>query len=328
MGQRSESPDLVADLGGTNTRVGILRAGMLDRASIRRYRNQDFSGLADVLDRYRADTGHKPAARLCLAAAGLVEDGRVSMTNLDWDISRTGLAQAAGLRQVLLLNDLQAQGYGLNRLAPASLSAVFAPATRPRSGPSRKLVIGIGTGFNAAVVHPPARPGRGVLVAPSETGHITLPVTDAAGLGLAAYLGRAHGMASVEDALSGRGLAAIDAWLAQGCGAAGQRAPAAVLAALATGEARAAEAVALFVTLLGRVAGDLALIHLPFGGLYLAGGVARAVAPHLVRFGIEDAFRSKGRMTPFMAPFGLRVIEDDFAALEGCAAFLADADMA
>ena len=70
--------------------------------------------------------------------------------------------------------------------------------------------------------------------------------------------------------------------------------------------------------LLGRVAGDLALVHLPFQGLYLIGGVARAFSPYFAK-GFTTAFRDKGRFSDFMDDFPVYIIEDDYAALEGCA---------
>ena len=86
---------------------------------------------------------------------------------------------------------------------------------------------------------------------------------------------------------------------------------------------RAAEAASIFVRLLGTVAGNLALIHLPFGGVFLAGGVSQAFAPLLKPYGFDDAFRDKGRFAGFMGNFGVTVIEDDYAALTGCASHLA-----
>ncbi len=79
----------------------------------------------------------------------------------------------------------------------------------------------------------------------------------------------------------------------------------------------------VFVRILGTVAGNLSLIQLPFGGVYLIGGVARAMTPHLDRFGFDAAFRDKGRFAGFMGNFSVSVIEDDFAALIGCAGYLA-----
>ena len=85
----------------------------------------------------------------------------------------------------------------------------------------------------------------------------------------------------------------------------------------------AEEAVEWFVKILGTVAGNLALIQLPFGGIYLIGGVARAVTPYFERYGFSDSFRDKGRFSGFMHNFAVHVIEDDFAALSGLANHLA-----
>jgi glucokinase len=75
--------------------------------------------------------------------------------------------------------------------------------------------------------------------------------------------------------------------------------------------------------MLGVVSGDLALTTLPFGGVWLVGGLARAFAPYLQDFGFVEAFRDKGRFSGFMEQFGLGVVEDDNAALTGCASHLA-----
>ena len=78
----------------------------------------------------------------------------------------------------------------------------------------------------------------------------------------------------------------------------------------------------LFVRMLGTVAGNLSLITLPFGGLYFAGGVARALAGHFRALGFIEAFRDKGRFAGFMQNCPIHVIEDDYAALTGCATYL------
>jgi glucokinase len=69
--------------------------------------------------------------------------------------------------------------------------------------------------------------------------------------------------------------------------------------------------------------GNLALTHLPFGGIYLCGGVARAFAPYFEPLGFEAAFSEKGRFAPFMAQFSVSLVTDDFAALTGSAVYLA-----
>lgn len=315
-------PSLVADVGGTNTRVALAGPGGVVPGSVRRYANAGRASLGAVLAAYLAEERAAVGA-VCVAVAGPVRDGVGRMTNLDWRIDAADLAGATGATRVAVLNDLAAQGHALGQIPAAALRPVLQGRGLPGSD-AAQLVIGIGTGFNAAPVHP--GPG-GRVVPASECGHVTLPVRSAEELALMRHLETAHGFAGVEDALSGRGIERLDAWLAStgSAPAVAPREAEAILAALAAGEARAEAVAALAVRLIGRVAGDLALTHLPFGGIYLIGGVARAFAPHLDRFGFAAAFRDKGRFSDFMSEFSIFVVEDDFAALTGCARFLATA---
>lgn len=314
---------IVADIGGTNTRVALVRDGVVDRGSIRRYANAGHPGLAAVLALYLdeaagGDRRPRPAGA-CVAAAGPVQDGTATMTNLAWTISPQSVAEATGAAVVAVLNDLEAQGHGLDRLAPGSLRAVL-PGAAPLPLAAR-LVVGVGTGFNAAPVH--ALPGGGRLVAPSECGHMSLPVQTAADLALARDAARGHGFAGVEDVLSGIGLVRLHAHvagLAQKGGGAPPLGAAAIMAAMAAGDDPVAtETGRVFMRLLGTVVGDLALVHLPFGGIYLIGGVARAFAAILSGTDFTAAFLGKGRFSALMPDFPVWLIEDDYAALEGCA---------
>ncbi|MCX7888113.1 MAG: glucokinase [Rhodobacteraceae bacterium] len=311
---------IVADIGGTNTRVALAEGPGILRETVRRFANAEHADLIAVIRRFMQETGVSDCAGACVAAAGPVRDGVARMTNLDWTIDGDAVARATGAERVAVLNDLQAQGHGLDHLGPGALRTVFRGLEEPRPGLSR-LVVGIGTGFNAAPVH--EGPG-GRIVAASECGHAGLPVREDADLRLARFVERAHGFAGVEDALSGRGLERIFAWVAEERGSTANLSAAETMAAIAEGtNPIATEAGRTFVRLLGQVLGNLALIHLPFGGLYLIGGVARAFEPHFQTFGLLEAFRDKGRFSDFMDSFSLHVVEDDYAALAGCAAYLA-----
>lgn len=313
---------LVADIGGTNTRVALTRGGALDPGSVRRFANRDFAGLGAILGRYLAALGHPRCDGACIAAAGLVADGVAQMTNLDWTITPDDLRAATGASRVAIINDLQAQGHALDRLATAVLRPVIVPeAAAEGAGPDAvRLVIGAGTGFNAAVVHPS---GGRRLVTASECGHASLPVASREDFDLACHLRERTGFASVEEALAGRGLVTLYNWHAARLGAGALADGAAIMAALAAGAPAAVAAGRHYVRLFGQVAGDHALIHLPRGGLYLIGGMARAFAPHFAAFGFADAFRDKGRFGHFLEAFAVHVVEDDDAALTGCAAHMA-----
>jgi glucokinase len=164
-------------------------------------------------------------------------------------------------------------------------------------------------------------------VPPAEAGHSALPVGTEEEFRLAGAVARTHGFPSIEEVLSGRGIERVYAWLGDGEGDGEPAAASAaeILAAASDGrDPRAAAALRLFVRTLGAVAGDLALIYLPFGGIYLAGGVARRFAPWLAQMGFEGTFCAKGRFSDFMRQFPVSVIDDDYSALTGCAAHLVE----
>lgn len=318
MPDHRDKVSLVADVGGTNTRVALAERRALLESSVRRFRNSEFECLESLLLRFEDDVGLVCDA-VAVAIAGPVHDGRGTLTNLDWTVEREALANVTGARTVSVLNDLQAQAHALDAIPHSRLSPVI--RVEPEKADSRRLVIGIGTGFNSALAIPN---GPALIVTPSECGHVVLPVSNPDDRELAEFVAASEGFASVEDALSGRGIENIHAWHASRHGESGTRSAADVLKGIKVGDDLAERTLETFVRIMGSVCGDLALIHLPFGGIYLVGGVARAVAPHLRDFGFEESFRSKGRFSRFMERFPVCAVEDDFAALSGLAVHLDD----
>lgn len=314
----TEAPALVADIGGTNTRVALARGPALLTDTIHRFRNAEYPDLETVLRHYLDGRGSAPLSGACVAVAGPVRNGVGKMTNLDWQIDEDTLRRASGSDRVAILNDLQAQGQAVDHL-PASSFAPLLPG-RPEDGAATKLVIGVGTGFNvSAVLHGPS----GRVVTAAEAGHTALPVENDEDLDLARFVCGSDDFAAVEDVLSGRGLARLYSWITTRAGTPAQADAAEVMTLLGAGESPAAEQTArVFTRHLGIVSGNLALTFLPFGGIFLCGGVARAMAPHLSGLGFAGAFHGKGRFTAMMEEFALSVIEDDYAALTGCAAHL------
>ena len=310
---------LVADVGGTNTRVALAEGARLLPETVRKYRNADYAGLETVLRTYIEDEGGVDCTAAAVAVAGPVRDGRGELTNLDWSIDSDTVARATHAERISVLNDLQAQGFATGVIAPENLRTVIeGPETDPSA---TKLVIGVGTGFNIAPVF--ETPG-GRLVPPSEAGHANIPLRTDEELRLLRFVESAHGFPGVEDVLSGRGLERVYAWRRAEAGDPAEKRAADIMADCESGaDPAAVEAVEWFVRILGTVAGNLSLIHLPFGGVFLIGGVARAVTPYFEPFGFTESFRDKGRFSGFMKNFGVSVIEDDFAALNGLANHLA-----
>lgn len=309
---------VVADVGGTNTRLALARDGRVLTDTLRKRQNTRFADLAAVLRDYLAELAASPQAA-AIAIAGPVRHGVGRLTNLNWEMDSAGLRAATGAERVMILNDLQAHGHALGHLETDMVDLITA-GTGSEPGGAR-LVVGVGTGFNAAVAH---NTPSGVQVAASECGHITLPLCPPKHGALGQALAQPDGFIGVEDALSGRGLERIYGFVGPGATMPADQ----IMAALAAGAPQAQTTAGLFLDLLGRVVGDLALVHLPFGGIFLCGGVARAfgglIAPNAPNFRPEfgQGFAAKGRFSDFMTAFPIHMITDDFAALLGCAASL------
>jgi glucokinase len=317
---------LLADIGGTNTRVALADDKVVRKDSIAKFPNADYKArgqdIAHILRDYLNQAGLASVDGVCVAAAGPVRDGVATMTNLDWSMDAAKLSAATGASKVAILNDLQAQGHALGHIAAENLRTVIDGPVR--AGGSM-LVVGLGTGVNAAPVH---ETPWGRVVPPSECGHITMPVRTEEDLRLAHFVEKwgehAHGFAGVEDVLAGRGLEHLYAFVTSEAGAVEHKSSAEIMTALAAGEPHARATARIYIRILGQELGNLALIHLPFGGIYLIGGMSRALTPWFDEMGLSAAFKDKGRFADFMNGFSVSVVEDDYAALTGCAAYLSN----
>ena len=312
---------ILADIGGTNTRVALADGRHLREGSIAKFANAEFDGLEPILRRYMSEAGLTSVEGACIAAAGPVVNGVAEMTNLSWVIDRALLNRATGASKVAILNDLQAQGQALGHVSPEFLRPVVEGKSVPNAA---MLVVGLGTGVNAAPVH---NTPWGRVVPPSECGHSSMPIRGARDLALAQFIetygDHAHGFAGVEDALAGRGFERIYAFVTQEAGSLAPKSSAEIMVELAAGGTLAREAARLYVHVLGATLGNLALTHLPYGGIFLIGGMSRALTPWMAEFGLQAALCDKGRFHDFLTTFPVFVVEDDFAALTGCAAYLA-----
>lgn len=316
---------LVVDVGGTNTRVALAEGCEICEGSVTRFSNAEYKARGQNIEHILRNYLHTSGAQIesvCVAAAGLVQDNLAAMTNLDWCIDDVVLARATGLNRVSLINDLQAQGYALGHIADSNLTCVM---NGMKKDGGAMLVVGLGTGMNAAPVHEGT---YGRIVAPSECGHVGMPVRSPQDLRLMQFIEerlRARGEVahcSVEEVLSGRGLINLYAFAAAERGQEPVASSAAVMAALAQNDEIAVQSAQLYTQILARCLADLALIHLPYGGIYLIGGMARGMAPYFERFGLCQTFREARRINILEKAFAINVVEDDYAALIGCAAYL------
>ncbi|MAU53670.1 MAG: glucokinase [Roseovarius sp.] len=295
---------LLADLGATHTRLALATPCGLCAGSARRVENAGHDGFGAVLAGY---LDGRPVAAVCAGVAGPVRGDAARLTNLAWVIDAAEVARASGAARVHLMNDLQAQAMALDDLPAAAFVPVL-PGVADPDGP--RMVMGLGTGSNIAVAHRVA--GR-LFVPPAEAGHSSLPHMDEDLNRLIAAVAGSAAHKPYEALLSGPGLSRLHR-LRTGA----ERCAPDILAAFEAGEAEESRTLSLFTRLLGTVTGNLALTHMATGGIYLIGGLARALAPHLAGLGFAAALAAKGPYSAIMKAMPVTLITDDAAALPGC----------
>ncbi|MBU8545056.1 MULTISPECIES: glucokinase [Roseomonadaceae] len=311
---------LLADIGGTNARFALLEAGAVSAPCILPVAGYPTAedAMAEALRRL------KPAGRIdraVLALAGPVLEEPVRMTNADWSLSSTAIAERFGLSRVRLVNDFLALAHALPHLAPADLHRIGggqAVATAPM------LVLGPGTGLGAAGLVPSP---TGPIAVPTEGGHIGLAAETAREDAVIAGLRARCGRAGAEQALSGRGLVNLHAIVAALQGAeVPERDPAAILDAAGTCPV-AAETVTHFLAFLAGFAGDMALAWGARGGVFIAGGILPRMLHLMDSPRFRAQFESKPPMRHWMADVPLAVVTHPapaFAGLEALARLTAD----
>ena len=316
---------LAGDIGGTSTRLALFRLerGVLDATATVRYRSRDYPGLLEIVRAFRA--AHPEAVEgAAFGIAGPVRGGRVETPNLPWVIASDALATELGLPSVLLLNDLEANAWGVFTLEERDF-AVLSAGSPTLDG--NAAIISAGTGLGEAGYY-----GEGRVLHPfaSEGGHADYAPHDERTAGLWSWLRARFGHVSWERVVSGPGLVNIFKFLRDtGRGAPSQALVAAMVAgdpaaaissaALAGTDPLALEALDLFVDAYGREAGNLALKTMATRGIWIGGGIAPKILPRLRRPGFLEAFRDKGRFAAMMEAIPVRVVLNDATALRGAA---------
>ena len=298
---------LLADIGATNTRIGLASDGKFAPQTAQNLSNANFENPTALIRAYLAREEPNAIAAICAGVAGPVEGNFAKLTNLDWVIDGTALAGATGADHVLLINDLQAQAFALPDLSDTQTRCLISGATADTT--ATRLVLGLGTGCNIAVAYPTQ---NGVYVPPSETGHTRLPALPEIAPALVTHLQKTATHLPIESVLSGPGFLN----LAHFCGSVADTTQSVLQA---QSEPANAEAIRIYLRVLGTVLGDIALSHLPMGGIYLIGGFARAIAPLIKSPDFIGSFTDKGPYRTIMEAIPLHIITDDKAALYGCA---------
>jgi glucokinase len=322
---RRKGAILVGDIGGTNTRLAIVELvkGHFTLLAEETFASREEPSLESPLRKFLSNPLH-PISRACFGVAGPVRDGRCEATNLPWVIDSKKLALELNLPRVSLINDLEANAYGIVSLEDRDFE-VLNQGTQDARG--NRAVVSAGTGLGEAALFWDDREYRPVA---SEGGHSDFAPRTHLEMDLLDYLLKRHARVSAERVISGQGLYNIyqflkdtrraeePTWLADEMR---QRDPPPVITenALKGKSSLCAQALDLFVSLYGAEAGNVALKVMATGGVYLGGGIAPKIIAKLRDPVFMNAFTAKGRMRPLLQAMPVRVILNPKAALLGAA---------
>ncbi len=319
-------PRLLGDVGGTNARFALQTRPAAEPSQVATLACAQFPGLEDAIDHYLREQVDATTERPCWAAIGIanpVVGDQVRMTNHHWSFSIEALRQRFGWDRFKVINDFTALALSLPALAAADLQQVGGGATVTGAAVG---LIGPGTGLGVSGLLWPAEGGHPVPIN-GEGGHVTLAPMDDAESAVLAALRRRFGHVSAERAVSGPGLVNVYQALCEIGGVAAMDLDAAGVSsrALAGADATCRQALDMFCSFLGNLAGNLAVTLGARGGVYIGGGIVPRLGGAFAASSFRRRFEAKGRFQAYLEPIPVFVIQATVSpALLGAARALQD----
>ncbi len=320
---------LAGDIGGTKTRLAVFNVEgfTLETMIESTYSSRDYFSLDEIVVSFIAD--HTiDCSHACFGIAGPIKAGRSQTTNLPWLVDAEHLRDRLGFEEVFLLNDLEANAWGLSALKATDFF-MLNPGSADARGNAAIISAGTGLGeaglyWDGSHYHPFA----------SEGGHSDFSPQSELEFELYKFLAHRFGHVSWERLLSGPGLVNIYEFLLKYRNIAPPESllkemqgydPAAVIsnAGLVNRYPICAETLDIFIHLYGVEAGNHALKIMATGGVFIGGGIAPKILEKLKNSAFINAFRAKGRMKPLLADIPVKVILNDRTALYGPALYMA-----
>jgi glucokinase len=318
---------LAGDVGGTKVDLALydFNNGKLKSTREKIYPAKDYPGLEVIVKEF---LGSDKVTAACFGVPGPVRDGRLRLTNLPWTLDTRELSAGLVIDHVFLINDLQANGFGIAELAD---NQILTLNEGDSSVDGNRALISAGTGLGQCFL---VWDGHKHIPYPSEGGHADFAPRNEDEIDLLRFLKQEYnGRVSFERIVSGIGLSNVyeflrevrgmdePTWLAERIAAVPD--PNAVITELAlTAKSEICEkALDMFVSSYGAEAGNLALKILTVGGLYVGGGIAPRIVEKLKDGTFMKAFTDKGRLSQLLINMPVRIILESRAALLGAASY-------
>lgn len=310
-------PILIGDIGGTNARFALLEDAnaqpkIFPTIPTTRYASIEEALQTSILDK----TSVKPLSAI-IAVAGPVQGDEIPLTNAGWVIKPHDMIAALTLEDVIIINDFEAQALAISAIGDDGREQIGSGSIRESAS---CVVLGPGTGLGVAgLVHAQDT----WIPVPGEGGHVDVGPRTERDYRIWPFLEPIEGRISAEQLLCGRGIVNIYRAVCEADGNEPKFSdPADVTThALARTDAAASETVSLFSAYLGRVAGDMAMVFMARGGVFLAGGISQKILPALKKPEFRSAFEDKAPHSALLRSIPTFVVTHPTAALSGLAAY-------
>ncbi len=255
--------------------------------------------------------------KACFAVAAPIEHNKCKFTNLNLQIDGDRLVQKLGIGKIQLINDFQAIAYGLQPPLDGCDYVTLQKGKPDKNG--LIAVMGAATGLGKAFL---VKQNGDYRAYATEGGHVDFTPHNDQEFRLSQYILKQMGDrnknlpgVSAEQIVSGRGIVAIYSFLRDEehysespqigpiiktwqkedgiCREVVDPAALITAAALAKGDRLCEKAMQMFVEAYGSELGNFALQFLPYGGLYVAGGIAPQILPLIQEGTFLNAFFQK-----------------------------------
>ncbi len=330
---------IAGDIGGTKTilrLVEVTEVTLTERAfktvKEAQYVSANFVDLVPMVKQFLATGNYPTPQSACFAIAGPVIDNTSHLTNINWVLDSRRLSSELGIDRVSLINDFAANSFGILGLREEDLHTL---QTGTKQNESPIGVIGAGTGLGQAFLVPQ---GEKYLVFPTEGGHTDFAPNNNLERQLLEYLQNklATDHISVERVVSGQGIVAIYQFLrdsdfiAETAEIANKIRvweretektidPAAIIsqAAFKQSDRLCVKTMEMFIDAYGAETGNLALKLLPYGGIYITGGIAAKNLPMMQDGRFMTAFKQKGRVSSLLDNIPIHIVLNPQVGLVG-----------
>jgi glucokinase len=317
---------LAVDVGGTKTHLALyeVKDGQLFQLKEKKYRTKEQPSFIEMI--YDFHYKKSPAIdSICIGVAGPVTYNKVKGVNLPWEINGDEIGKKLKVDAVTLMNDMEANAYGLAALKDTDFKTIQKGADVPGNA----VIIAPGTGLGEVGLY---WDGTHYRPFASEGGHCDFCPRNELEIDLWEYMHQRYKHVSWERVLSGPGIYDIYTFLIQKKGQmvpddiqqkiqSGHPAAAITHAAIEGKDEVCREAFDLFTRFLAVEAAQLALKMKATGGIYIGGGIVPKIIEGMDLSVFNRGFIQSGRMDDLLRMVPVKVILNDNAALLGAALY-------